>query len=176
MNSSMRLKSGWMGSQKYFILLLMKTPRPLQTVHWQRRWVCWKIEICSFVYLSFKWVRLKTFWPPLVYSQYCVQIPKLFLKENIILLKAVSLTETRVIALLIMWDFLPSNFRGGSENACILKQSGVSIEPSTYWSLHSCLKKNKKKCIHNGLSLVIQGWLWHQSKARMRLRVNIGHQ
>ena len=48
------------------ILLLMKTPRSLQTVHWQRRWVCWKIKICSFVYLSFKWVRLKTFWPPLV--------------------------------------------------------------------------------------------------------------
>jgi len=44
----------------------MKTPRPLQTVHWQRRWVCWKIKICSFVYLSFQWVRLKTFWPPLV--------------------------------------------------------------------------------------------------------------
>ena len=55
-----------MGSQKYFILLLMKTPRSIQTVHWQRRWVCWKIKICSFVYLSFKWVRLKTFWPPLV--------------------------------------------------------------------------------------------------------------
>ena len=66
MNSSMRLKSGSMTSQKYFILLLMKTPRSLQTVHWQRRWVCWKIKICSFVYLSFKWVRLKTFWPPLV--------------------------------------------------------------------------------------------------------------
>jgi len=66
MNSSMRLKSGWMDSQKYFILLLMKTPRSLQTVHWQRQWVCWKIKICSFVYLSFKWVRLKTFWPPLV--------------------------------------------------------------------------------------------------------------
>jgi len=66
MNSSMRLKNGWMGSQKYFILLLMKTPRSLQTVHWQRRWVCWKIKICPFVYLLFKWVRLKTFWPPLV--------------------------------------------------------------------------------------------------------------
>ena len=67
-NSSMRLKGGWMVSQKYFILLLMKTPRSLQTVHWQRRWVCWKIKICSFVYLSFKWVRFKTFWPPLVHS------------------------------------------------------------------------------------------------------------
>ena len=55
-----------MGSQKYFILLLTKTLRSWQTVHWQRRWVCWKIKICSFVYLSFKWVRLKTFWPPLV--------------------------------------------------------------------------------------------------------------
>jgi len=66
MNSSMRLKSGWMGSHKYFILLLMKTPRSLQTVHWQKRWVCWKIKICSFVYISFKWDRLKTFWPPLV--------------------------------------------------------------------------------------------------------------
>jgi len=64
MYSSMHLKSGWMDSQKYFILLLMKTPRSLQTVHWQRRWVCWKIKICSFVYLSFKWVRLKTFWLP----------------------------------------------------------------------------------------------------------------
>ena len=59
-HTGMHLKSGWMGSHKYFIILLIwKLPRSLQTAYWQRWWVCWKIKICSFVYLSFKWVRLK---------------------------------------------------------------------------------------------------------------------
>jgi hypothetical protein len=54
MSSSLRPKSGWRGSQNYSIYWHWKTPCSLQTVHWQGRWLCWKIKLCSFFYLLFK--------------------------------------------------------------------------------------------------------------------------
>jgi len=48
---SIRPNGGWRGSQKYFILLALKSPWSLPNVHWQKLWIYWKINVCSIVYL-----------------------------------------------------------------------------------------------------------------------------
>jgi len=61
-----KVRGVWRNSQNFSISQATKNPTSLWIAHWQKRWLCWKINVCSSIFLLFKQVKLEIFLNALV--------------------------------------------------------------------------------------------------------------